>query len=749
MLDLLLSIAAACLGSLALGQGVLALCGAREWSWLAAPIGFAAMILIAVPAIHVPGRSATMAAVAAVLAIAGVALMVMRPAHRPPIGELAAGAPVALLALVPFVASGRVGTLGMSFDNDMGEHLLMAEAYRSAAVAITSPLLPSYPLGPHAFAAALSEGLRVPVDYAFAGISAAAPVLTAWTAMACVARVRWLGRAALATVVGMPFLVAAYYGEGSFKEPMEALFALAVAIVLAGFQPPLRPRLRWIPLGVVMAGAVSVYSIQGLAWPVALIFVWLVGRALRTAPSRGIASAWHELIVEIVPGLVGLVVLIVLLAPQLPRIHRFASQGLGGAVAKANLGNLIGPLPVWEAFGTWNVPDLRMPASPPFTAGMWTAFVLALALIGGLRLLRGERWMLPAAGLVSIALWAYLAHTQSPYVAAKALVIASPLLLLLAASALIGESSLRVDRVGWIVTLLAVVLVGRVVDSSWEALRYSKVASRAHLTELRSLVGTLGKEPTLFLGNDDFYAWDLAGARVTAAYFAGVDEEPARPEKPIGMGEPIDFDSVTAPTLNSFHWFITTRDAAASEAPAQIRPVRLTRNYELWRRVGQVVERHTLAEGAGAAATLDCSSASGKAVLADGGIAAIRAPSEVVPLPLLAPGARYAATLPLTPGTWELETPYTSPLPLKVTSAGLAVTLPANLERQGPRWPIGHVTVTSAESVTVVLETVAYWLTPASDIATPVSLVATPVGRDRIVPIREACGKLVDWYRNA
>src|SRR5580700_10732213 len=182
MLELLLAAAATCLGSLALGQGVLAICGARQWSWLAAPIGLAALILLAVPAIHVPGRAATMAVVAAVLTVAGLVLWIREPAQRPPVADLVTGLPVALLVLVPFAASGRTGTLGMSFDNDMAEHLLLAEAYRSSAVAMVSPLLPSYPLGPHALAAVLSEGLDVRIDLVFAGISAATPVLLAWTA---------------------------------------------------------------------------------------------------------------------------------------------------------------------------------------------------------------------------------------------------------------------------------------------------------------------------------------------------------------------------------------------------------------------------------------------------------------------------------------------------------------------------------------------------------------------------------------
>lgn len=218
MLDLLFSAAMTCLGSLILGQAVLALCGARRWSWLAPAVGVAVMILLAVPAIHLPGRSATVAVATAVAILAGLVFLIYRPQHRPPLAGVLAGLPVALLVLVPFAASGRAGTLGVSFDNDMGEHLLLAEAYRSNAVALISPLLPSYPLGPHALAAALAEGLGVRIDLAFAGLTAATPILLAWTALASLRRrVRWIGQVLVATVVGIPFLVAAYYGQGSFR----------------------------------------------------------------------------------------------------------------------------------------------------------------------------------------------------------------------------------------------------------------------------------------------------------------------------------------------------------------------------------------------------------------------------------------------------------------------------------------------------------------------------------------------------
>lgn len=747
MFDLLLAAAVICLGSLTLGQLVLALCGADRWSWLAPPIGVSALILIAVPAIHVPGRATTMAVVGALLIAMGVGLWVRRPAQRPPLADVLAALPVALLVLVPFLAAGRVGTLGVSFDNDMGEHLLLAEAYRSSAVAAVSPLLPDYPLGPHALAAVLAQGLSMRVDLTFAAVTATAPVLLAWTALASVRRSNWLARTAAASIVGIPFLIAAYYGQGSFKELLEALFALAVAVMLAGFAPKLGDRRRWIALAVVCAGAISVYSLQGLVWPGAIVVVWLVGRSVITAWRGGLRSAVVELRDELVPGAIGLAVLVVLLIPQLPRIEKFVSKGAGGAIATSNLGNLVGPLSGWEMFGAWGNPDYQLSPTSLFTSGMWTAFVLALVVLGALSMIRGRRWVLAMAAGVAVLVWAYSAHTQSPYVAAKALVIASPLVLLLAAQAVLERAPTQLRWWRVLAPVLAVLLVGRVLDASWEALRFSKVGPTNHLLELRSLRGLVGRQPTLFLGVDDFVEWEMAGAKVTPAYYA-YPRVPLRPEKDFEYGQALDFDSVTAATLNSFDWVVTTRDAGGSEAPAAMRLVKQTRNFQLWQRVGTVTPRKILNEGPGPAAQLDCNTAAGRALLREGGVAAVRQPWVVEPVPPLAPGASASVSLQLGAGTWELESPYLSPLPLKVKALGLSTTLDANLDRPGPRWPIGRIRLSRAQTVNVTFTVIKHWLTPGSDVATPTSLIATPIGTEHIEPIRQACGQWVDWYRS-
>ncbi len=418
-------------------------------------------------------------------------------------------------------------------------------------------------------------------------------------------------------------------------------------------------------------------------------------------------------------------------------------------IGQSNLGNLVGPLSGWEMFGVWNNPNYELGPSSPFRAGMWTAFVLALVVVGGIALIRRGRWMLPLAAGAAVLVWVYANHAQSPYVAAKALVIASPLVLLVAVFAVVQRAPRPGSSRGLLYAILAVALAVRVVDSAWEALRFSKVGPTSHLAELRSIRGSLHRQPTLFLGNDDFIQWELAGSPVTPAYYGAAAEVPLRPEKAFAYGQPLDFDSVSAATLNDFDWVITTRDAAGSQAPAGMRLARVTRDYELWHRVGKIAPRSTLAEGPSAGAVLVCPSATEHAIQRPGAVAAVRTPPVEVPLPALAPGSTVTQTLALAAGRWALETSYVSPLPVRVAVSGAkTTTLPANLERPGPRWPIGQVLVTHPGPVPVSFRLQSVWLTPESDVATLGSLIAVPQVPERVVPLHEACGKWVDWYRS-
>lgn len=752
MAAIMVSAVLVCVGALALGQAALRICGVQRWSWLAAPVGLAFEMVVAIPAVHLPGRCATTAALLAVLIFASAAWILREPAMRPPPTGLVAAAPVAALTMVPFASAGDAGILGVSFNNDMAGHLLYAEGYRSAASAAVVPIAPDYPIGPHALAGTLAQGLGIGVELAFVGLTVATAVLLAWTALAALDRVGRLGQILAATVVGMPFLVAAYYGQGAFKELMQAMFVLAVALAFVDRSVHTGP-LRWVPLALLAAGALSVYGFLGLPWIAgvagAVIVVSVARRALSESPREALA----DVRAEVVPVAIAVAALTVVIAPQIPRLGSFLSRATSvnaTGIRKDDIGNLVGRLPLWEAFGTWDNPDFRLPALNGFTAGMWTAFMLALVLLGVAWSIRRGQWALPLAAFVAFAIWFVSNDTQSPYVTAKALVILTPLLLLLAALPLVDRRGGSLPR-WWMLLapLLGAVLVVKVVSSSVEALRFARVGPDDHAAELRSLRPTLDGKPTLFLGNDDFIKWELSGVPVEAPVI-GAQRLPFKSPKQWTLGQALDVDSILPEALNARAWVITTRDAAGSAMPPQLELVRETRNYTLWHRTGTVAPREVLPEGDAGGAILDCSTVAGRKIVRRGGAALVRPPSSGVAIPPFAAGTSTGVDLPLAPGTYDLAMRYVSPQSIEVEVVGYLKTLmAANLDRPGPRWPIGRITVPAGSKPAIRIGMYAHErrLTPQAATVTDGSIVATPVGGKQIVAVGEACGKLVDWYR--
>jgi hypothetical protein len=215
-------------------------------------------------------------------------------------------------------------------------------------------------------------------------------------------------------------------------------------------------------------------------------------------------------------------------------------------------------------------------------------------------------------------------------------------------------------------------------------------------------------------------------------------------------GQALDFDSLPASTLNDFEWIIVPRDAASSAPPSQLRLVRSTEDFQLWKRTGPIRERSILVEGEWPGAVLECDTKEGRAILAAGGVAAVRPLPIVAPVPPATAGDTVSIRLSLPPGVWELETPYTSPLPVEVTAPGLRATLPANLDRGGPRLPIGRITVRCRRPLAVSFHVEDTLLALSTAVATFNHVVATPAGSVvHIVPIGRACGRYVDWYRAA
>lgn len=752
MIGVVAAAALTCASALILGQGACWLCGARAWTFMSAPVGLALLLLICAPTIHAPGRAYTMAAVLFVLLAASTALLVYNHALRPRPRDLVVAVPVLFMTLIPFLASGRAGTLGVSFDNDMATHLLWAEAIRSAPVASVSGLDPMYPVGPHGLAAVLAQALNVRLDYAFAGETMAAPILLAWTSLAALRRAGWLGKTFVATMTSCTFMIVAYYGQGSFKEVMQALLVLGFAIALGDLMPGRRDqRLRWVPLGLMVGGSLSVYSVTGLPWFVATVALWLVilgvQRMLRTPPRVVFLTAFRG---GLAPALIACGVAVILVAPQLGRLVRFyeANVGVGGGtgVPLNNLGNLAGPVSFWKAFGMWDVADYRFPALDLFHVGMFVGFGVLLTLGGGIWWLRHDRPTVPLAMCVAIAIWVYSDHHQSPYVTAKALVILAPLVMLVATRWLVELRRME----SWL-SLIGVVRVGAVGLLGWaalgtsvEALRLAYVGPTAHANNLRSLQPFLGRAKTLFLGWDDFIQWELAGTPVDQP-FVGYPVIPLRPNAHWAPGQPLEFSDIPTAALNQYAYVVAPRNIAESAPPPDLRLVRNTKYYEVWKREGAIPDVNLMAEGSAPGAVVDCATPAGRELVRQPGIAAVGSPNVTATVSPQPPGATTRINIALTPGRWSLSAPYTSPHPVEVSVRQLHVTLPANLDRSGNLWPIGEILVAHKEAITVTLHVqdpaLASWIPAYVN-----TLVATKVLSTHIVPLGKTCGKYVEWY---
>ncbi len=184
-----------------------------------------------------------------------------------------------------------------------------------------------------------------------------------------------------------------------------------------------------------------------------------------------------------------------------------------------------------------------------------------------------------------------------------------------------------------------------------------------------------------------------------------------------------------------------------------------TRWHVLWERRGATRLRRVLAEGDAPGRMLDCGTARGRRLAGARGVAYVR------PAPVVARAGAWRPTdgsagsgyvtngesreqvLQLPPGTWDLSMRYFSDLPLSLSAGTLQTTLPAYVSDESTfasagalRWRGGPLTVTVGVPARRRVETLR--------VARLGMLAATRVDEPgRVVPLADACGRYVDWYR--
>jgi hypothetical protein len=751
------SVALVCAASLLVGQAILSLCGRREPVWLSGPVGLAAILVASGLAIKLPGHGTAVAITLGTLTVVAVAVLALR---RPlPSAHAALASLAALLALlaasIPFIANGRVGILGVGLVNDdMAYHLLIADWLSTRVGEMPVLLHQGYPVGPHALVAGLSEGLGTGLIEGFAGLTLAIPVLTALVAFGALSGLRRVPRVIAAALVALPYLAVAYLAQEAFKEPIEALFLLAFALLL----PSARSPARAVPLGVLAAGAVYTYSFPGLFWLAGAGVIYVAIALIRRAPGSRRAALWT--------AAAGIGVLLVLTAPEWSRMidfthfRAFRTSNLSGG-----LGNLRHQLSPFEALGIWPTSEFRLSAADSSHPAIFYvgALVAAAALAFGLpRWTKRHGWAIPAALAAAIVAYVGAAVVGTVYTSAKALAITAPLIALLSLGGLLERER---DRVPLLRLGLVLALTAGMALSSFLVLRQAPVAPQTHADELGQLRPLVQGRKVLFLGRDNFIAYELRGSTPFTAVRNYYDPNYVKPNLYLkDVFRKFDFDSVTWKTLRRFPFVITTRAAYASGPPPGFEPARMTQDFVLWRRTGPVRRRDVLPEGDNPGAIQHCPPPSAPAPATIGRSTVFaRVPvagGRWSPGPTVEGGSPVTQTLELPAGHWEISVQYDATQPLHVDAPGLAATLPANLDYRGsvPYYPVGELTVDRRGPVrfTVDVEAppLAGRLLGTKSQAHLGAIAASPAGSggpipgeaERVIPSRRACGRYVDWF---
>lgn len=741
---------AICAASVAIGQAIMVLAGRRDFSWLSAPVGLAALVVVSGVAVKLPGHStAVLIALVGLLAAAAGVLLVWRPtrsgAGAVPI--LAAG--VALVfASLPFIAAGRVGILGVGLVNDdMSYHLLIADWIGSHVGHMPTLVRQGYPVGPHALVGGLAKIFGTSLTNSFAGLTLAIPALMAMVAAGALERVRSLSRVAVGAIAALSYLGAAYLAQEAFKEPIEALFLLGFALYL----PTVTSVRDGMPTAVLSAGAVYTYSFPGLFWLAgATLAYWGLARP------RGVIR----------PFLAAHVLLLVLVAPEIGRLIDFSHfKAFSESTANSGgLGNLRHQLSPLEAFGVWPTSEFRLAASDaghPIAYYAGSLLALGAFAAGAPRWVRRYGWGVPAALGAAVVIYAGARVSGTVYTSAKALSIAAPLVLLIGLG---GLTAARDEEPWspWLLRGLAVAAGVAALGSSFLVLRQAPVGPTTHADELATFRPVIGDRKVLFLGRDDFIQYELHPARPYVAVRNYYDNFYVKPNLALkDVFDKFDFDSVKVDDLARFRYVITTRASFASQPPPAFAPLRLTRDFVLWERRGTVGPRHVLDEGDNPGVIRDCSThdRGGFAVTFD------RAPQKFDGWSgaTVEGGSPVTQSVTLPAGAWNVSLQYDASRPLHLTAPGLDSTVPANLDYRGttPYYAAGRIEVKRAGTVEVTASTerppLVGRLLGASPVAHLGAIAFTAAGppldsdplpghAERTIPFAKSCGRYVDWY---
>lgn len=577
--------------------------------WLAAPllpaVGVAALIaLTQLSTFAAPVARAT-PFLAALVALAGLASgrarlrgMLARP------WPVLTGVAVYALALAPVLLVGRPSFSSFMALSDSAVHMIGADylirhgqdyahldVRNSYGQFIANYYNSAYPSGADTLFGASAFLLRLPLIWAFQPFNACLVALASGPAWLLARRLRlppaWAAPAALTTVLGA--VVYAYALLGSVKELTALAMILALGALVAEHERWLSgPPRAAVPFALVVAAGVSALGVGFGAWAL-VATVPLAGAALISASTSGRTSrAPRRPLAAPVLRLAGVGVAVLAVAALPTWVDAGGSLHVASSIAStSNPGNLHSPLKATQLFGVWLNGSYKL--SPTGIALALTqaliALVAAAALLGAVNALRHRAYGLAAWVACSLLAWLAVTASATTWVAAKALVLTAPIVLLLAwggVAALAGSRRLVAARV--LAPLLALALVAGVLASDVLQYRASNLAPTRRYDELGSLAGRLhGAAPTLFTDFDEYALYQLRRNDVGGPDF--VFPPAALASLAGGYGQPVRLDAAAPASLSAYPAIVMRRDPTLSRPPAAYRLQWQGAYYELWRRL--------------------------------------------------------------------------------------------------------------------------------------------------------------------
>jgi hypothetical protein len=519
---------------------------------------------------------------------------------------IAAGGVFAVFA-APIVFSGDATFAGYTILGDTSIHLIGADAllehgrsfeslppssYQAALEAYYGTA--SYPSGgPVATGALATLSLQDAawVFQPFLSLLVAMTTLAVWSLLSRLVASRPL-RSAIAFLASQPALVLAYALQGSVKE-VGIVFAvmLSAALVPVYLRESGEAARRTIPLAVAAGAGVALVGAAAAVW-LAPLLIMTLGAAIHRNGRRRTR-----------PALMGAALLLVVAGAAswqaIAGVRAYVEAAGTAVTTQTEVGNLIGPLNDFQMLGIWLSGDYRL---PPVSLATETYLLLGALLVavglGVAWVMRRRAWSLILLITVSVFAWAYVTRRGSPWADGKALMIISPVVVLVAGLGAAGmyASGRRFEGVA-----LTIALAVGVLGSNALAYHDVSLAPRERLAELESIGSHLsGHGPTLYPEFEEFgkhFLREGAPTGPSEAWTPTGGPGPARSGGDVRFAFGVDLDALPLDYVQSFRTIVLRRGFMSSRPPAGWRRMAVGNHYEVWvRGDADVIEHIPLGE---------------------------------------------------------------------------------------------------------------------------------------------------------